>query len=402
MRKSRKVLTITAIGTLLSILGIMAYQWTSHEPDRWFDSTWSAFQKNQLKTVREQIQRRVNDPNVRTECDFFEGALLLRQGRFYAALENFRRTPPRGRVRHAVLLLVGECQYWLKNYPDAEQLFATLAADRPTDAEPHRWLGAVYFDIGLTGSAVFELEKAIELNPLDHRPHRLLASIFIDVGRHEKAIQHYQAAIQLGPPDVPQNDIFEELANALLKTNRFSDAIATAKSIKPPTAEAMLIIAQACRQIGDFENSLDYLEHAFEIDKSNARATLLKGKWLLETGNSADSLPLLAASTLRSPHDVEARYQYARALLLEGQRDSHDEQLRLLKDSEALHKRYSQLHDRTWANPDDVEAREELAETTKLLGKPEVSQFWARAAQACRERRSRFGPETPENTVKKK
>jgi tetratricopeptide (TPR) repeat protein len=321
--------------------------------------------------------------------------LLLRKGQLDAALNCFRRTPPQGQMRHAVLLLTGECHYWLKNYPEAEQLFTTLAADRPSESEPHRWLGAVYYDIGLTGSAIFELEKALELNPHDHRPHRLLASIFLDLGRNEKAIHHYQIAIQQASAAVPQNDLLEQLSGAFLKTNQFAEAISTAAKIQPPTVGAMLTIAQAQHQLGELENSQLSLDRVLAADATNPKALLLKGRWLLESGNSAESLPLLENSVQRSPHDVEARYQFARALLLEGYKDSYNEHMMLLQISEGLHKRFSELHDRAWANPDDVAAREEMAEVTRQLGHAEAAEFWTRAAQACRVRRSRCGPVKP-------
>jgi hypothetical protein len=65
VRKPRRALVIATIGIVLSLAGILRYRQQVENPARWFDATWSAFQKNQIEVIRERIQHRPMHPATR-------------------------------------------------------------------------------------------------------------------------------------------------------------------------------------------------------------------------------------------------------------------------------------------------------------------------------------------------
>ena len=119
-------------------------------------------------------------------------ALAVLGGIGYAAF-GWRRDPgdlERGRAAYAA-----------GDRVTARTAFAAAAADEPTLAEPHIYLGRIARELGDMVAANDELRRAVSLEPDNALAHRELASFLLATRRPDLARAFYERAIRLNPED---------------------------------------------------------------------------------------------------------------------------------------------------------------------------------------------------------
>jgi Flp pilus assembly protein TadD len=257
-----------------------------------------------------------------------------------------------------------------------------LAAEDPSNAEAHRWLGAIYYDIGSQSDAVVELTEAARLNPLDYRPHRLLGLICTDQSLFGLAIEHYRTALKLGK-DIPQPDIQADLAIVLIQRNRFAEAL-DVLATADPTATVWALRADCHDGLGNPRESRDAVAKSLLADPDNPKSLRLYGAQQVADGNAQNAIVPLQKVLQQDPHDTKARYQLAMAYLKLGQTEAGQREMDARDASTKLHEQFYAAVKQAGDNPANVEIREQLASIATALGKPEVAKRWELAAKACR------------------
>ena len=382
---------------LIVLLGVAmtAYWYWPESPSRRFQAAWSAVLRNDLATVRNELDYFRRSPLQQPERRVLEAALLLRAKRYDDALNLLSKTKPEGETRWALLQIVGESLYWKHQTADSERLFHILVKERPEDAAPHSWLGAIYYDLGHIAAARLELQRAIELNPNDARPHRLLSQIESSSDNYPLAIHHYREILRLSPGE--QNRQFaEELGDLLIKVQDFVAAKDVVQQIKPPTATSLALLGECEWSLGRKKQATGLVTDALRLDPTHIRAGLLKADWAVEAKEPADAIQQLKRILQVSPYESPGWYQLARAQQMLGAREQSEDAMKSFEASQALHQQFGELQSKVRANPEDIVAREQMVELALKLGKPEVAEFWRRAAIAWRNRGSNSSEQTPQ------
>jgi tetratricopeptide (TPR) repeat protein len=301
------------------------------------------------------------------------------------------------RVQDEVLLvdraiLAGECFVRLKELGvpvplrEAVQLLTFAVERQPGHVEAHRWLAAIYLDLGAVRQAVTHLEAVGRLDPQDGRPYRLLGMVHRDYQKTEPAIVAYREALarQLEPHAAAE--VVEELARLLIDTGRVPEALAVLDRCPEPFARspAVLSLRGEClwRQSRDAE-AIALVEAALREAPDLPAALLTRAKMHLERKQPHAAIPLLERAVQLDPHDHLSRHQLVEAYRLAGDHHRADEQRRLRDETQDLKNQLTKLSTLAIQQPWDDGVRCEIARVWLRMGRPAEARVWLQAALAC-------------------
>jgi tetratricopeptide (TPR) repeat protein len=251
----------------------------------------------------------------------------------------------------------------------------------PLAAEPHRWLGAAYYDLGLRSPAIAELEEAARLAPGDHRPHRLLGLIYYDFQQYGGAVPHYRRALELHDP-AEQPDIVRELAHCLVELRNYEEALGLLKDAgRDP--DLLVRRAEVHWGMGDHGAARRDVEAVLSTAPDDPRGNLLLARMELAADDVGPAIDRLRRARHSAPHDLSICYALASALRQAGMDREAEETFAEVKRLTDLHARYVKLAEAAAQAPANAGVRQELADVCRELGLPAVSAMWDRAARAC-------------------
>lgn len=363
-------------------IAVVAWFWFREVPTEVFAHALEAVEKQDFIEVARAVKTLEKHAGFQQHATLLRGCAFLGTGKVSRALSEFSRTKPEGTIRFPALLYASQALYRDGKLSDAGQLLAALVSEDPDNSEAHRWLGAVYFDLGMLSAAAAELSAAIRLNPLDYRPHRLLGSIYTEQSLYAEAIEHYRKALELGG-DVSQPDIEADLAALLIGRNQFAEGLESLKNSNA-TSTVWTLRANCYDGLGQPEKSREAVTRAMLADANDPNALLLHGTQQLFDGNPQGAIEPLTKLLKHDAHHVAARYQLAMAYLKLGQTEAWQREMEKRDASNKLHERFREAVIVAAKEPENVEIREELASIAGSLGKLDVARRWEMAAIACR------------------
>lgn len=364
-----------------SLIGIWVW-YSQNRPDFVYSQAIAAVERGDFQHVTEAASHLEKYPEYERHAHLLRGCVLLGSGKVSSALKEFSRTRPEGVLRFPVLLFTAEALYRTGRISEAADLLIVLVNEDPLNAEAHRWLGAVYYDIGNQSDAIVELTEAARLKPLDHRPHRLLGLICTDESLFGLAVEHYRTALTLGK-DIPQPDIQSDLAMVLIQRNRFAEALEVLSTAEPDS-NVWALRADCYDGLGEPDASRDAVEKSLAADPKNPKALRLFGARQLADGHAQNAIAPLQEVLKQDPHDTKARYQLAMAYLKLGQTEAGQREMAARDASNTLHEQFYAAAKQAAADPTNVQVREQLSAIATALGKREVARRWELAANACR------------------
>ena len=188
--------------TLFSLLAVavsLRSSWTSSETA--FLRGLEALDHGDWRTVSQQIEFLRQRPRDADRLRILRGGLLLRTGDYTSATRELSRVQPTSTFREQAALLICEALYFSKRWSDAEALALEVLSKNPDQVDAHRWLGAIYYDLGAMQEAENHLTRLAQLAPLDYSPLRMLGLIHKDFERYKEAITDYQKALVRHPPE---------------------------------------------------------------------------------------------------------------------------------------------------------------------------------------------------------
>lgn len=379
---SRLTLKLYASLAALVALAFGAWFWYTESPAEVFSRGLEAVEKRDFEEVSKAAAMLEKYPDFQRHARLLRGCALLDAGQPSKALKEFSRTKPEGDLRFPALLYTAQALYRCGKLSEAGNLLVVLVSEDPGNVEAHRWLGAIYYDMGMQSAAFVELSAAIRLNPLDYRPHRLLGSMCTEQSLFVEAIDHYRTALKLGK-SVPQPDIETDLATLLIGRNQFEDGLESLKDAKA-TSTVWALRADCYDGLGQPDASREAVAKAMLADPDNPKALLLNGTQQLFDGNPQGAIEALQKVVKQDPHHAPARYQLAMAYLKLGQTEAWQREMEKRDASNRLHDRFRECVIQAAKEPENVEIRQELAELARALGKLEVAKRWDLAAIACR------------------
>lgn len=324
-----------------------------------------------------------SSPNQKATAAFLRGAMLLRKGYAYPALDDLQVAAADSQHKIRARILIGEAWYHLGRQIEAQAAWREVLEANPDSVEANRWMAASLYDQGAIHEAIHFLERTAELAPEDPRPHRLLGLINKDYERYDVAIPLYQESLRRDRHQADANDIRLELAACQTKQLKHRDALATLKG-SPETKEVLILKAECHYAEGDIAIADSLLDAVLEADPDNLDALVLKGTLLLEEGDPKDAVATLKRATQKHPMDYLAHFKLHQAYVKAGdeapakaERDEA-ERIRLLRQEFAL------LHQEAWDNPEDRGVRLRLASMAQQLNRPDLAEVWLKSANALR------------------
>jgi len=294
------------------------------------------------------------------------------------ALAEFNRIQDTGAIRLEGATQAGFCLLELKQHAEATRVFEFVVTEAPENVEARRGLAAALYDLGQTVRCVEQLEIVARLDPADARPHRLMGLVYKDSVQFELAVAAYQEALARGPSESVADEIRLELAEVLLRLNRFSEALETLGE------RGRVLRAEALRGLGRGREAAELLDAKPEPTSEWRR---LRGQLHLDDARHGDAIPLLERAAAGGPADHQSQLLLAQAYAAAGRLDdakraaARAENIR--KDLDAM----TELSREANAKPWDPVVRLQLAEIADRIGKPQLAELWRSAAASCRARR---------------
>jgi len=348
-----------------------------------FSSGMTALNRGEFLEALESLQRlrhtRPNDDRTR----LLSGAIRLRRGDASAAIEDFALLQPNGEIRSPALQWTGECLYALGRLTEAESCFQQLLQIHRDSAEAHRWLAAIYHDLGELNRSVEHLERLTQLAPHDYRPWRMMGSIHRDFEQFSEAAREYRAALDLQMPKGTRSEIVFELADVLMRGHEYRDALQVL-TVSAGTAKTSSQIGQCHRALGNRDEAQQCLARAKAIDPKEVTVQRLDADIAADEERPRDAAALYEKILVQEPHNLECRYQLALAWRELGDVPRYDSEMEQLAHSRGLFEKLTALSTKAMSQPRDAELLNEIAQVCDQLGKHELAKSWRLATDAVK------------------
>jgi tetratricopeptide (TPR) repeat protein len=375
-----------AIAALSAVIFVGGW-WHTLRPENCFRRGRRALARGQTmtagdrQTVIRDSRRLLGTPGYEPHGRLLSGLLFLHERRLLEALNELQHAARDRRTDVAALTAAAECYYLLGKYVQAVDA-ARAAVERDAEAlDARRWLVAAYYDLGATGQAVEQLKIVAERAPHDPRPDRLLGLIDKDNERFGDAVGHYRESLRRDPNQPDQPLLLAELAESLVKLGRFDEA----RQVLPdcPRTATTLTLAAACEEnLGRPDAAVEMLRDALDREPAYLPARIQLGSLLLLEGRVDEAVAVLEASVRAAPHSSQAHFRLSQAYGRRGERDRADEQLRLMRETQAVEREFTDLHEEAAKKPDDADLRYKIGLLARQLDKADLARLWFRAALA--------------------
>ncbi|NQV23784.1 MAG: tetratricopeptide repeat protein [Rhodopirellula sp.] len=373
-----KVLLACVVIALL-VAGAKLFYFAS-DPQLLFDRGLLSLQNHDGQSVRAVVDDLRKFPGWEKQSLFLMGALALGEGDPDGALYYFRHVPPEGELRKSILIMTGESLYKLGRFEDALNCFMPLADASAQSIDAHRWLAAIYFDIGAMDHALSQLNIVLQFAPGDLRAHRLAGRIYYDFESWSDAADHFGKAYQDAASPSDRQETGLELARALVKLLDYSQAKEICGQIEQ-VPEVACVLAECLWALGDAEAGLQILSEVLDKDSKNHSAQLLQARIHVESGHATKVIESLRDLADESPYQFEVQYLLTQALKQIGRPEEADMQFARQERARSAREKMALLNRQAIKQPTDPKVRLELAQLCRKMGNPELAEVWDRAAR---------------------
>jgi tetratricopeptide (TPR) repeat protein len=381
-RRGYRWLLMPGVVLLAALLGLGSYGYALRTaPRRHFQAALTAFARNDLDRVLTAHEALQGVDGYEPHRRLLAGMILLRSQRLLEAIVEFGFAREHSDTRALAYTLSGEALYKSKQFRDAQRILAAALQWDPQQTDAHRWLAALYYDVGAMNQALSHLAFVAQQAPGDPRPHRLTGLIHKDFEEYTKAINAYRESLKRGPSQPDKEAVLLELAECQSKLQQHKEALETLRTC-PSSAQCLWLQAECRRALGDQAVAGRLVDEAIAREPSHLPALQLKGTLDLEAGNAAAAVDVLSKAVKAYPKEWRPRYTLAMAYKRLGDAKQAAEQLKTYEELRALRDRFTKLHTQAIQEPDNAERRYELGVVARQLDKPLLAISWFEAALA--------------------
>jgi Flp pilus assembly protein TadD len=224
---------------------------------------------------------------------------LFSLGRNDEARREFEQVNKSGGDSKYVTYFLGRLDLLSNNFTSAVQRLTSIAEDPPfPDTAFH--LGVAYISSGDIAAGTKWLERAANLLPRDYRIHYRLARAYSSAGREPDATREYDVYTQLRNEHKNTEKGARDCAGALR-----GQPLAAAREVchgmyDPSDPEKLTLLGQLFGDAGAFEDALDPLKRAVQIDSKSFEAWHNLGVTYFRLQRYAEArTPLETAAALR-------------------------------------------------------------------------------------------------------
>ncbi len=246
------------------------------------------------------------EPHVR----LLEGIVLLRGGRLVEAITAFGAAKDHPDIAALAYALSGEALYKARRLRDADRILTTAVELDPSQTDAHRWLAALYYDVGAMGHALEQLKIVAEQAPADPRPNRARGLIDKDFERYDEAIGEFRESLRRDPDQAGKQEILAEMAECLVKLRRYREAI-EALDPCPRSARSLWLQAECSYAQGDKAAAGRDLAEALRLAPKHLDALQLRATIDQEAGDLESAVRALRQAVEYYPKEYKVRYRLA-------------------------------------------------------------------------------------------
>lgn len=386
----RRMIKLVSFVTLILVVagGISVWQRLTVQPERLFERALADLDAGNFQAVEQAIETLLSQPDFERERRLLLAGLLVRQGDSSTALKELESFTPEGKLAALYYQFSGEALYREHDLTAALYCMSQLLKLEPENPAAHRWLAAIYYDLGALSLAMDHLDRLVELAPEDYRPHRLKAVIHSDFEQYQLAVDDYRRALERDVPAELRASLRLQLAGSLLKLDRFQDVL-DLFSVVEPDAEIWLARAKAWRGLGEQARFREALQQAQSLAADDIEVVKLTGYAHLDRGELEAAREEFATIVEQEPFDVEALYQLALIERQLGHDGVYEELMHRKEASQKLYEEMTDLSRKILTDPLDAGSRDRLAEICTQLGKEKMAEVWRRAAAESRALKAR-------------
>ena len=174
----------------------------------------------------------------------------------------------------------------------AGEFKATLDA-RPDSWSSHYNMGSFYLSQRDYKQAVAFFEAAIRLQPSVIQPYVNISFAYNALGLNDKAEQSLRRAFELEPKSLEANLNLGLLLGEMGRLEEAGSHLQKAAELDPQSAVAVYNLGVITAKLGRINPALDYLRRACALQPENPQYGYSLAFYLLQSGNSSDSVPIL-------------------------------------------------------------------------------------------------------------
>ncbi len=256
--------------------------------------------------------------------------VMRRQGRFAAAVEQYRRTlalDSNYAKAHLGLGLINRQQ----GRPAMESFRRALQSDRLL-AEAHLGLGRESLERGSAAEAARHFLQALRVDPDSAEAHLNLGLAQARQGLQEEALAAFRQAAALDPASA---EAHYNLGVALARKGRIQEALQffrQAVRLKPEDAEAQSNLGMAYSQLGRLRDAVAVFRQAVRLRPDSARAYVNLGLTQARLGRTGEAIEALSRSASLAPRNAEIRFHLGLVYLSAGDRAAAEAQVEILQE----------------------------------------------------------------------
>ena len=253
-------------------------------------------------------------------------------GKAVAALEKSRRDG----FDINLELMLGRLYLGSRDYAKAIASLRRVVDDQPGYPEAAMLLSAAQEASGQVPEATVTLETALGYSPTFSRGHVRLAELYEQQRRYKEAAGAYARAVTANP----RLDVTPRQAAALINAGNAAEGrrlLEQAVKKKTPADPAVLyMLAQAQRQMKDYEAVAATAQQMKSAYPDDPRAAYLNAQVLQDSGRTADAISAFEELIKRAPQDAGLVYEYAGLLEKAGRLPDAERALRDLLSKDPL------------------------------------------------------------------
>ena len=325
-----------------------------------------------------------NDPQAEDYQHLFQGFRAISEGKWELADEEFSHVNPSGELRSRLLFSRAEVLYRMGRLSEAEWLLQSLLRDDGANLDAHRFLGAIYYDLGSYDLALPHLERVVEREPDSVGTHHLIGLMHRDFERNSEANVHFQAALALDPPEHFRQKLLLELAQSLIAQKEYESALSLAEEADQ-SVRATALRARCLWNLNRKEESRKLLQASEKYVSDDRLLCLMQLEICMDDQQWKRAVDAATAYLDKDPYDAEIRYHLAQSYARLDRPDDFEREIALFQKNTESANRLTELNIQAIRNPRDPVVRDQLAEICESLGKTELAQMWREAARNCRE-----------------
>ncbi len=329
--------------------------------------------------ARGLIQRWIRKQPRSGEAQYYRAWIALVDQHPEEAIEGLDRASRLGFDPDVLRPLTGVCQARAGHISEAEPLLRdAFDRNREPRTEVARELARIYLATYRLSQAAEPIERWRTLRAEDPQPY--LASNEVasrSAAEPEIQVRNYQAALERDP-DLDKARL--GLAEQLTKMRRFDEAEQQFRAYlarKPGDASALVGLGRNAFQNDDLDGATHYFEEALRLDPRQPDALKEMAQTDMRLRRFRQAGRRLELLTQVAPYDYEIRYSYAQALKLSGDeaRARTEDQVaaRLRNEQEDI----LQLRNKLLNNPNDRDARYQVALWMFVHGHQHEGLKWA-------------------------